>query len=82
MVVFHDGDRWRAAVDEAETGDLTQSLAMADYHTERQYGFLGGSARLAYAVNIYSNGHVCSLVTDSGSHGTHVAGYAYVWALG
>ena len=79
MVVFHDGERWRAAVDTAESGDLTAAVAMADYRVERQFGYLGGSALLSYAVNIYSDGNVCSLVTNSGSHGSHVAGYAYTY---
>ena len=76
VVVYHDGEHWRAVVDTAETGDLTRAVPMADYNVERQYGYLGGSALLTYAVHIYNDGTTCSLVTTSGSHGSHVAAYA------
>jgi len=75
VVVFHDGSVWRAAVDVHEKGDLTEAEALTDYFLERQLGFLAKEeAMMSYAINIYENGNVCSIVTTCGSHGTHVAG--------
>lgn len=75
-VVFHDGSVWRAVVDTDEDGDLGEEALLTNYRTERRFGTLGGEALLNFALNIYRDGNLLSIVTDAGSHGTHVAGIA------
>jgi tripeptidyl-peptidase-2 len=73
-VVFHDGEHWRAAVDTDEDGDLTDEKAMASYRVAREWSTFDEESLLNYAVNIYEEGDLLSIVTDCGAHGTHVAG--------
>ena len=75
-IVFFDGRDWRAAIDTAETGDLTNAVAMTDYYKERQLGRFGNQDYLNYSFNIYDDGATLSIVTVAGSHGTHVAAIA------
>lgn len=74
-VVYHDGAVWRSVIDLEETGDLAAAgvVAFTDYRREHQLGTFGHNSMLNFAVNIYEEGRVLSIVT-SGSHGTHVAG--------
>ena len=73
-VVFHDGQVWRAVIDADEDGDLVEEEALANYRLERQWSTFGDEDLLNYAVNIYADGNLLSIVCDDGSHGTHVAG--------
>ncbi|KAL6054111.1 tripeptidyl-peptidase II Tpp2, variant 2 [Balamuthia mandrillaris] len=73
-IVFHDGTHWRAAVDVRQDGDLSQADVLTDYYIEHQLSNFGAQASMNYAVNIYEEGNVLSIVVVSGSHGTHVAG--------
>ena len=73
-VVFHDGAVWRAALDANENGDLADEKLMTDYRLERQYSTFGREDLMNYAVNVYDDGDLLSIVCDAGSHGTHVAG--------
>tara|TARA_Y100001934_G_scaffold270920_1_gene356603 strand:+ start:1851 stop:5675 length:3825 start_codon:yes stop_codon:yes gene_type:complete len=73
-VVFNDGKVWRAVIDTDEDGDLTDEKAMTDFKTEREYSTFSRLDLLNYAVNIYDNGDLLSIVADCGDHGTHVAG--------
>jgi tripeptidyl-peptidase-2 len=74
-VVFKDSKNvWRAAVDTLENGDFSQAKVLCDYHLEHQYGTFSEIDMLNYAVNIFNDGNILSIVTDAGSHGTHVAG--------
>lgn len=75
VIVWHTGERWEAAVDVQENGDLTQFEAMTDYHVKRDWRtFNTQMDNLNFCVNIYEEGKICSLTVDAGSHGTHVAG--------
>lgn len=73
-VVFFDGASWRAAVDTAETGDFTGVPALTNYKDEHQYATFSKESQLNYVLNIYEDGNTLSIVSDVGSHGTHVAG--------
>jgi tripeptidyl-peptidase-2 len=73
-VVFHDGEKWRVAIDKDESGDLRQAKLLTNFSDEHQYDSFGVDSMLNYSVNIYDEGQVLSIVTCAGSHGTHVAG--------
>ncbi len=75
VVVWHDGERWYAAVDVQEDGDLTGFKAMTDYHVARDWRtFNERLDNLNFSVGIFEEGNILSVVVDAGSHGTHVAG--------
>ncbi|KAG9416309.1 tripeptidyl-peptidase II Tpp2 [Aphanomyces cochlioides] len=73
-VCFFDGTHWRAAVDGSETGDFSNAVAMANYRVAHESAKFSDASQLNYALNVYDDGNVLSIVCDSGSHGTHVAG--------
>ena len=72
--VFNDGQRWRAVIDTDEDGDLSDEQALTNYRDERQHATFGKKDLLNFAVNIYEDGDLLSIVADVGAHGTHVAG--------
>lgn len=73
-VVFHDGEKWRAAIDTDEDGDLADESLLTNFRDERQFASFGEEVQLNFSVNIYEDGDRLSIVTVEGSHGTHVAG--------
>ncbi|KAG9416306.1 tripeptidyl-peptidase II Tpp2 [Aphanomyces cochlioides] len=73
-VAFFDGTHWRAAVDTTETGDFSTTPAFTNYRVAHEYGKFSDASQLNYALNLYDNGSVLSIVCDAGAHGTHVAG--------
>ncbi|HMB70800.1 MAG TPA: S8 family serine peptidase [bacterium] len=73
-VVFHDGVKWRAAVDTDEDGDLSDETLLTDFRDERRYATFGERDLLNFVLNIYEDGDRLSIVADVGGHGTHVAG--------
>ena len=54
--------------------DLRRAPALTDFRTERQWACFGEMDLLTYTVNVLNDGELLSLVTLSGTHGTHVAG--------
>ncbi|KAJ3416574.1 tripeptidyl-peptidase II Tpp2 [Chytridiales sp. JEL 0842] len=72
-VVFHDGKKWLAAVDVTESGDLKSAPLMTTYKDSLEYAKFGEDSLLNFSVNIYDDGDLLSIVTMSGTHGTHVA---------
>jgi tripeptidyl-peptidase-2 len=72
--VFHDGKVWRAAIDTDEDGDLGDEKLLTNYKLERQWATFSGLDLLNFAVNVYDDGKLLSIVADTGAHGTHVAG--------
>jgi tripeptidyl-peptidase-2 len=69
-VVYHDGAVWRSVIDLEETGDLTSAdvVTFTDYRREHQLGTFGYNSMLNFAVNIYEDGNVLSLVTSGTTH--------------
>lgn len=58
----------------ADTVDLRGAPTLTDFAAERQWATFGQMDLLTYTVNILDDGKLLSLVTLSGTHGTHVAG--------
>ncbi|QGJ72307.1 Hypothetical protein PBC10988_40250 [Planctomycetales bacterium 10988] len=86
-VVFFDGEQWRVLVDVDEDGDLQEETAYADFGIEQKYGTFGAEADVHFGVDFQlipqedekdpaQQFPKLTLVTDSGSHGTHVASIA------
>lgn len=73
-VVYHDGERWQAAIDATGTGDMSAIEPMTDYRHALQYKSFTLDDGCNFGVNILDHGNVLSIVVDSGAHGTHVAG--------
>ena len=68
-----DGE-WCAAVDSAESGDLSGAAAMRRFGLARQYGRFSAVDNLNYTLSVHDAGAVLSICVDAGAHGTHVAG--------
>jgi len=73
-VVFHDGDVHRVAIDTDEDGDLSDEKLLTNYRREHAFGTFGDEDLMNFAVNVYEDGNLLSIVADAGAHGTHVAG--------
>ena len=66
-IVFHDGSDFRAVVDVDESGNLSSLPCMTDYRKEYQYStFKTNDACLNFAVNIYDEGRMLSIVNRCG----------------
>jgi len=78
IVSFLDEEgMWRIVVDSSESGDLSNvEEPLTIFRAERKYATWDAKTQLNYAFNVYENGDIVSIVMDSGSHGTHVAGIA------
>ena len=76
IIMFKDGNVWKAVIDLETNGDLTKSVPMAPFAHARQVGELGFGSHVTFCIQVYDEGKTLSIVTDSGSHGTHVAGIA------
>ena len=46
------------------------------YRIERKFGVFSKLDACTFVVNVYDEGKILSIVTDSSPHGTHVAGIA------
>ncbi|KAJ3251446.1 tripeptidyl-peptidase II Tpp2 [Chytriomyces hyalinus] len=72
-ITFHDGTRWLAAIDISQNGDLSTTELLPDYSDGHKFSSFGQDSRLNYSFKIYDAGQTLSIVTTTGSHGTHVA---------
>ncbi|KAJ0043607.1 hypothetical protein Pint_17460 [Pistacia integerrima] len=81
-VVWHDGEVWRVALDtqgledEPDCGKLADFAPLTNFRIERKYGVFSKLDACTFVVNVYDEGNILSIVTDSSPHGTHVAGIA------
>ncbi|ESQ55302.1 hypothetical protein EUTSA_v10024222mg [Eutrema salsugineum] len=81
-VVWHDGEVWRVALDtqsleeDPDCGKLADFSPLTNYRIERKCGVFSRLDACAFVANVYDEGKVLSIVTDSSPHGTHVAGIA------
>ncbi|PKI84840.1 tripeptidyl-peptidase II [Malassezia vespertilionis] len=70
----HDPSAGEPVAQRANIVDLRASPCLTDFRTEREWASFGTMDLLTYTVNILDDGKLLSLVTLSGTHGTHVAG--------
>ncbi|MFO1449603.1 MAG: S8 family serine peptidase [Opitutaceae bacterium] len=75
-VVWNDGKGWRVLIDTDEDGDLADEVVLRPYGVARETGLFAGQTGSRFAVQVYDEGRLLSIVTVIGSHGTHVAGIA------
>ncbi|CAN1158776.1 Tripeptidyl-peptidase 2 [Linum perenne] len=81
-VVWHDGELWRAALDtqslenDPDCGKLADFVPLTNYRIERKFGVFSTVDACTAVLNIYDEGNILSIVTDSSPHGTHVSGIA------
>ena len=73
-LVWHDGERWMAAIDTHEDGDFTNETPLTNFRDSLRFATFPGETLVNFAVNIYDEGDTLSIVVDCGDHGTHVAG--------
>ncbi|XP_038974715.1 tripeptidyl-peptidase 2-like isoform X1 [Phoenix dactylifera] len=82
IVVWHDGEVWRVAVDtqsledSSEHGKLADFVPLTNYRIERKFGIFSKLDACSFVANVYNEGNLVSIVTDCSPHGTHVAGIA------
>ncbi|XAR53659.1 Tripeptidyl-peptidase II [Bertholletia excelsa] len=81
-VVWHDGEVWTVALDtqsledDPERGKLADFVPLTNYRIERKFGIFSSLDACSFVVNVYDEGKILSVVTDSSPHGTHVGGIA------
>ncbi|CAI9260290.1 unnamed protein product [Lactuca saligna] len=81
-VVWHDGKVWRVALDtqsledDPKCGKLADFVPLTNFKIERKYGVFSKLDACTFVTNVYNEGNILSIVTDSSPHGTHVAGIA------
>lgn len=75
-VLWFDGDDYRVIVDTDEDGDLTDETVLRPFGVDGEYARFADPVSATFAVQVYDEGELLSIVTVSGSHGTHVAAIA------
>lgn len=75
-VVFNDGIEWKACIDTSEVGELAECKVMSSFHLHGEYTRFGDDDMVNYAFNVMEDGKKLSIITNSSSHGTHVASIA------
>ncbi len=73
-VLFRSGDEWLTVIDSDRDGDLRDEQLMREFDRSQDVGRLENDLGVAFGVHVYENGNILSIVTESGAHGTHVAG--------
>jgi tripeptidyl-peptidase-2 len=75
-VVWSDGREFHVLIDTDEDGDLRDEKDLRPFGIAGEYGRLGQEEAATFAVQVYEKGNLLSIVTVSGSHGSHVASIA------
>ncbi|MCF3648208.1 S8 family serine peptidase [Synoicihabitans lomoniglobus] len=75
-VVWHDGEFWRVLVDTDRDADLADETVLRPYGIDGEYGTFDAFTHATFGVQVYEGGDLLSIVTVSGTHGTHVASIA------
>ena len=75
-VVWSDGKDFHVLIDTDEDGDLRDEKILRPFGIAGEYGKLGQEEAATFAVQVYEKGSLLSIVTVSGSHGSHVASIA------
>ena len=75
-VVWNDGENWCVLVDTDEDGDLRDEKPLRAFHVAGEYASFPDYVAMNFGVAVYQDGNLLSIVTTSGSHGTHVASIA------
>lgn len=72
----NDGDEYKAVIDLKADGNLAEASPLSVFSKKREMGEFGFGSAVTFCIQIYDEGKTLSIVTDAGSHGTHVAGIA------
>ncbi|MFT4546264.1 MAG: tripeptidyl-peptidase-2 [Verrucomicrobiales bacterium] len=75
-VVWSDGKQFHAVIDTDEDGDLNDEKVLRPFGIAGEFGMLAEEEASTFAVQVYEEGNLLSIVTVSGSHGSHVASIA------
>jgi tripeptidyl-peptidase II len=75
-VMWHDGEHWRVIVDTNRDGNLEDEKILRPYRVAGEYAAFDTISNLSFGVQVYEEGDLLSIVTVSGTHGTHVAAIA------
>lgn len=76
LVWKNEDDVWYCCIDTSECGDMEKCEVLANYKDCHRYGTFTHLDMLNYTVRITPDDNLLQIVTDSGSHGTHVAAIA------
>jgi len=75
-VLWSDGKEFHVIVDTDEDGDLGEETVLRPFGIAGEYAGFGDEEASNFAVQVYEDGDLLSIVTVSGSHGSHVASIA------
>ncbi|MCC5022067.1 MAG: S8 family serine peptidase [Candidatus Synoicihabitans palmerolidicus] len=75
-VLWNDGEQWRVLIDTDRDGELAEEKKLRPFGVAGEYGTFDGFTTTTFGVQVYDDGDVLSIVTVSGTHGTHVASIA------
>ncbi len=75
-VVWFNGKDFQVIVDTDEDGDLNDEKVLRPFGVAGEFGTLSDEEASTFAVQVYEEGKLLSLVTVDGSHGSHVASIA------
>lgn len=76
VVLFHDGNVWRACIDTSEEGNLEAGVYLGEYSKTREFAPLNQEDQLNVSINVHDDGNTLEIVGLCSSHGTHVASIA------